>query len=110
MKRYSLKTAPFKPVSHDPLLRKRVLMEERHLCVTHISHIILEPGNRASPHVHPSASEIFYCIRGGAFFKVMGSAVAMETGDCLIVEAGEEHSIDKVLEETELLYFHALAG
>lgn len=85
-------------------------MEERHLCITHISHIILEPGNRAFEHIHPSASEIFYCIKGGALFKVTGSVVTVETGDCLIIEAGEEHSIDNVLEETELLYFHALAG
>jgi len=109
MKFYSLDSSPYKPVSHDPDLRKRVLMEERHLCVKHISHISLEPGNSARPHIHPSESEIFYCIKGKALFKVMGKDVAMERGSCLVIEAGEEHSIDKVIEETELLYFHAIS-
>src|SRR3990172_1027477 len=100
-------SAPLKPVSHDPHLRKRVLVEERVSCVGNLSHIVLAPGDTAVTHAHNDAHEVFYCIEGGVVFGVEGTEVTVRGGDCLVVEPEEEHSIERVLEETRLLYFFA---
>ena len=107
MRFYSLKSAPFKPVSHDPELKKQVLVTDGFSCVKHLSHIALKPGRTATRHFHKDAYEVFYCIRGKILFKVAGNEVPLARGDCLVVEPGEVHEIFSVVEETELLYFHA---
>lgn len=107
MKFYSLDSSPFKPVSHDPGLKKRVIVTEGFSCIKHVSHIVLEPGSTASLHSHADAFEVFYCVRGRAVFSIGEKKVPLKKGDCLVVEPHEEHAIKEVPEETELLYFHA---
>lgn len=107
MKEYRLDSSPYKPVSHDPALKKRVLMSEPVSCVRHISHIVLKPGDMATEHTHAGSYEIFYCVRGATVFGVNGADVTVKKGSCLVVEPGEAHSIKNCLEETELLYLLA---
>jgi mannose-6-phosphate isomerase-like protein (cupin superfamily) len=97
---------PYMPVSHDPSLKKKILVPDKVLrCIRHISHIVLPEGSRASLHEHREASEVFYCIRGSVRFRIKGTDIDLREGQCLIVEPGEHHSIEDTPEETELVYF-----
>ncbi len=106
MKLFSLHDVPYEPVSHDPMLKKKVLARDPFPFIKHINHIILQPGDSASEHMHSVYGEVFYCIRGDAEFSIQGKILSIRKGDLLIVETGEVHAIQKVNEETELLYFH----
>lgn len=105
MKHYRLEDLPFEPVSHDPALRKRVIVHENILPrIRGVSHIVLPPGSRASEHSHPDGYEIFYCVRGNVLFSVEGDGVPFSSSQCLIVEPGETHALE-ALAESELVYF-----
>jgi quercetin dioxygenase-like cupin family protein len=106
MKLFSLHNIQFEPVSHDPMLKKKVLARDPLPSIKHVSHIILKPGDSASEHTHSGYVEVFYCIRGDAEFSIQGKPLPVRKGNLLFVEPGEVHSIQKVNEETELLYFH----
>ena len=106
MKLFSLHDIPYEPVSHDPGLRKKVFARDLLPSIKHISHIILQPGENASEHLHPDYGEVFYCIRGNAEFSVQGKGISIRKGHLLLVEPGEMHAIKKVNKETELFYFH----
>lgn len=105
MKIYSLSRTPFEPVSHDPGLKKRVLVTDEIPHVRNISHVLLRAGDRASSHSHKDAFEVLYCLRGRVVFEVEGRAVTVEQGDCIVIEPSEVHSIPQVVEDTELFYF-----
>lgn len=105
MKLYSLASTPLEPVSHDPGLKKRVLMRDGIPGVKNMSHVILKKGDRASMHCHREEFEVLYCVRGGLIFEVEGKEVMVKRGDCLVLEPGEYHSIPSVLEDAELFYF-----
>ena len=105
MKLFSLDETPYEPVSHDPGLKKKVLTRDPLPHIRHISHIILHPGESASEHVHTDDVEVFYCIRGNAEFLIKGKKVFLRKGHLLLIEPGEAHSIPKIKEETEFLYF-----
>lgn len=105
MRLYSLASTPFTPVSHNPELKKQVLMPEPLSCVRHISHLKLSPGSTAVEHSHNEASEVFYCTRGAIVFRVSGKEVSLNEGSCLIVEPGESHAIVEVPVESEMVYF-----
>ncbi|MEW6054265.1 MAG: cupin domain-containing protein [Nitrospirota bacterium] len=105
MKLFSLNETLFEPVSHDPQLKKRVITRGTLPCVTHVSHIILQPGFTVSAHTHHQEYEVMYCIRGKASMTVNGEEVIIAKGNLMYAEPGDSHSFDEILEETELLYF-----
>lgn len=104
MKLYTLEKAQEKPVSHDPGLKKKLLVPDGVGCVRHISHIVLKQGESVADHSHSGGAEVFYCIRGSLKFSVNGEPALLSEGSCIIVEPGEAHAIVEVSEKTELLY------
>lgn len=110
MRLYTLEKSEEKSVAHDPALKKRILVPEGVGAVRHISHIILRPGNTASIHSHKDGTEVFYCVRGSIRFSVNRRTVPLDAGSCLIVEPGEEHAIEEVIEESEMVYMMVAAG
>jgi mannose-6-phosphate isomerase-like protein (cupin superfamily) len=106
MKLFSLSETPYTPISHDPALKKQVLVPKNVLrSIWHISHIILSAGSRVSVHEHRDSSEVFYCIKGNVKFMINGKEIDLGSGQCLVVEPGEPHSIEVTPKETELVYF-----
>lgn len=104
MRLYTLEDSPEIPVSHNPELKKRVLVEGGVSSVRHISHIALKPGDTADPHSHKDATEVFYCIKGEISLKINGTETRLKQGSCLLVEPGEVHEIFKVTVDSEMLY------
>lgn len=109
MRLHTLEKAEEKPVSHNPELKKKLLVPEAVGCVRHISQIVLKPGASASAHAHNGATEVFYCVRGELTFNVNGKSVLLAAGSCLIVEPGEEHAIVEVAVESEMVYMMVTA-
>jgi mannose-6-phosphate isomerase-like protein (cupin superfamily) len=106
MKFSSLDSLPLEPVSHDPKIKKKVLVGLGTLPrIKTISHIELNPGDRASRHRHENAYEVFYGIKGRVDFLVADAPVSLTGGCCLVVEPGEEHSIEGAAEGSRMLYF-----
>lgn len=104
MRLYTLENAEVRPVSHDPELKKSLLVPDPVSCVRHISHISLSHGSAASAHAHADKTEVFYCISGAVTFRVNSFSVLLKTGSCLVVEPGEEHAITEVSEPSEMVY------
>lgn len=109
MRLHTLEKAEEKPVSHNPELKKKLLVPEGVGCVRHISQIVLKQGDSASAHAHKDTSEVFYCVRGEMTFHVNGKPVLFAAGSCLIVEPGEEHAILEVAVESEMVYMMVTA-
>ncbi|GMR04659.1 MAG: hypothetical protein BMS9Abin23_0561 [Thermodesulfobacteriota bacterium] len=109
MKIHRFADAEIKSVSHDPQLKKRLLVEKSISCISNLSHIKLVPGQTAVPHCHEGAYEVFYCISGRVVFGFGEEEAAIGAGDVLVAGPDEEHSIKRVVGDSELLYFFAAA-
>ena len=108
----SLSTQPVRPVSHDPRIRKRVLLaggEVSHLGQLAIAE--LPAGEATSAHRHPDMSEVFVVLEGEAELRVDGEQISLEAGDCLVVEPGEEHVLRNrsASEILRVVYFGTLS-
>lgn len=105
MKHYTLNESPRRPVSHDPSLKKSLIVDDGVLPgIRGMSHIVLPGGASVEAHSHTDGYEVFYCLAGRALATVGEEEVKLEAGHCLIVEPGESHGFD-ITEETTLLYF-----
>lgn len=104
MRLYRPEDAEEKPVSHNPELKKRVLVPDGVGPVRHISRISLAPGSTALAHSHEFGTEVFFCLAGEIAFSVGGQSVSLTPGSCLVVEPGEEHAIVDVKSPSDMLY------
>lgn len=106
MKISRLDELPFAPVSHDPELKKKVLVNPGiipHLIA--MSHARFMKGQNASAHKHVDAFEVFYGISGRFDFAVENKTVPLTKNTCLIVEPGEVHSLVTAENNSEMIYF-----
>ncbi len=94
MKQVQLAAQPEQPVSHNPEIRKRVLLRAGDLPhLTNFSQARFAPGQVASAHAHADMSEVFWVESGQGTIWVEGQAYPLTPGSCLAVEAGEQHEI-----------------
>jgi mannose-6-phosphate isomerase-like protein (cupin superfamily) len=107
MKIVSLADTPEERVSHDPEVRKRVLLRRGDVPrLTNFSRAVLLPGQSARAHRHEEMSEVFFVERGGGLVRVEGVERPLAPGVCLAVAPGEEHEIVNTGDvELVLLYF-----
>ena len=94
-------------VSHDPAIRKQVLLPRGLVPrLTGFSRAVLRPGQEASEHRHPDMAEVFLVQAGQATVAIEGQPLSLATGDCLLVEPGERHHIANTGSgDLVLLYF-----
>jgi quercetin dioxygenase-like cupin family protein len=94
VKRVALADLPEEPVSHDPAIRKRVLLREGVLPhLTQLAEARLAPGQMAPAHAHADMHEVFVVEAGCGVIHVDGRPHALAPGVCVVVEAGETHAI-----------------
>lgn len=94
-------------VSHNPEIRKRVMIERgqvEHL--SNFSRAVLKQGQRARSHAHADMYEVFFVESGDCVIKVNDEEFAIGAGTCVTVEPGETHEIvNSGRRELVLLYF-----
>lgn len=92
MKVVSLDQLPEQPNSHNPEIKKKVMLrkgEVEHL--TNFSQTILTSGQRALAHSHEDMYEVFLVESGDGVAVVNGQEVPLTAGSCIMIEPGETH-------------------
>jgi quercetin dioxygenase-like cupin family protein len=107
MKKVSLADVPEEGVSHDPQIRKRVLLRRGDVPhLTNFTRSRLAPGQHARAHAHAGMHEVFYVESGDGVIKVEAKEVSLETGVCIAVAPGERHEITNTgSDDLVLIYF-----
>ena len=95
------------PVSHNPRVRKRVLLASGELPgLTNFSQAVFAPGDSAPPHHHTDMWEVFFVRSGSGAIRLNGAEHRLEKDDCWTVEPGERHEIvNDGARDLVLLYF-----
>ncbi len=94
MKVVSLDDLPERHVSHNPEIRKKVMLEAGDLPhVTGFSQARFGPGQVASPHAHADMHEVFFVEAGAGTIRVDGEVYRLEAGTCVAVAPGEVHEV-----------------
>lgn len=89
MKIISLSNVPEEGVSHNPEIRKKVMLragEIPHL--NSFSQACLGPGQVAGAHAHKDMYEIFFIEEGNGIICVENKRYRLEKGVCIVVEPG----------------------
>ena len=95
-------------VSHDSSIRKRVLIENGRIPkLTNFSQSTIKPGQHCPAHTHPDMWEVYLVEAGQGIMVLNGQQINLQPGDCLIVEPGEEHSMQNhsATDDVLLTYF-----
>jgi len=81
-------------VSHDPAIRKKVLLRAGEVPhVAQLAQATFEPGQVARGHSHPDMWEIFWCTAGDGVLRMGDREIALAPGRCVVVEPGELHEL-----------------
>jgi mannose-6-phosphate isomerase-like protein (cupin superfamily) len=94
MKTVLLSDLLYEGVSHNPEIRKRVMLrkgEVPHL--TGFSRARFGPGQVASAHSHTDMYEVFLVEEGRGVITIDGRELPLEPGRCIVVEPGEVHEL-----------------
>jgi quercetin dioxygenase-like cupin family protein len=82
------------PVSHDPQLKKRVLISNGvipHL--TGFSQVKIPPNGAVTSHRHADMTEVFFVNGGEGIITINAVQYPLTEGTCIVVEPTEEHSL-----------------
>lgn len=95
-------------VSHDPSIRKKVFISKGRIPkLTNFTQSIIKPGQICPSHSHPDMWEVYLVQSGRGKIVLNGEELALREGDCLIVDPGEDHSMQNpdINEDLLLTYF-----
>lgn len=107
MKFISFADVPETGVSHNPEIRKKVLLKKGDVPhLTNFSRSELQPGQTAIAHAHLDMFEVFLVESGTGSITVAGASRDFVAGDCVVIEPGELHEIaNHSGEPLSLIYF-----
>ncbi len=82
-------------VSHNPEIRKKVMIEQGEMApITQFAQATFPPGAIAPAHSHSDMIEVFFIERGKAQIRVDGRRHELAAGSSIIIEAGERHELE----------------
>jgi mannose-6-phosphate isomerase-like protein (cupin superfamily) len=107
MKITSLTEIPEESVSHNPEIKKKVMLRFGDLPhLTNFSQSRFAPGQIASAHLHQDMCEVFFVEAGTGMIYINDQEYALTPGSCIAVEPGEIHEIKNTgTTELVLTYF-----
>jgi quercetin dioxygenase-like cupin family protein len=107
MKQTALNQLPEESVSHNPAIKKKVMLrlgELPHL--TNFSQAQFAPGQVAADHAHSDMCEVFFVEAGSGVITIDGTAYSLEPGVCIAVEPNETHEVRNTgADQLVLTYF-----
>lgn len=94
MKLTTLNELPEQSVSHNPEIKKRVMLTPDELPnITNFSQAIFTPGQTALAHAHETMYEVFYIESGEGKIRINGEDYPLTQGTCVVVEPKEIHEV-----------------
>jgi mannose-6-phosphate isomerase-like protein (cupin superfamily) len=107
MKRVTLSGIRDEGISHDPEIKKRVMLTGSDIpCLTKFAQAYFPPGRKARAHAHSDMFEVFLIESGSGLIHVEGNEYPVEKGSCISVEPGEVHEIiNNGKEDLVITYF-----
>lgn len=94
MKFISLSQIAETGVSHNPEIRKKVILSKGDVPhLTNFSRSELLSGQTASAHAHEDMFEVFLVESGVGAITIDGARREFREGDCVVIEPGEVHEI-----------------
>ncbi|GAB1539420.1 hypothetical protein NUACC21_20860 [Scytonema sp. NUACC21] len=107
MKLTSLNDLPEEPVSHNPEIKKKVMLRFGDLPhLTNFSQSRFAPGQTAKAHAHQDMCEVFFVESGSGTIRINDKEYPLAPGSCVAVEPGEYHEVINIgSTELVLTYF-----
>ncbi|NJO77873.1 MAG: cupin domain-containing protein [Cyanobacteria bacterium RM1_2_2] len=107
MKITALNALPEESVSHNPAIKKKVMLRLGDLPhLTNFSQARFAPGQVAAAHAHSDMCEVFFVEAGNGVIRIDGQEYPLVAGVCVAVEPGETHEVFNAgTEELILTYF-----
>lgn len=94
MKLISLNDLPEEPVSHNPEIKKKVMLRFGDLPhLTNFSQSSFAPGQTSPAHAHQDMCEVFFVESGSGVIWIDGKEYPLIPGKCVAVEPGEVHEV-----------------
>ncbi|MFN6568602.1 cupin [Nostoc minutum NIES-26] len=103
----SLNDLPEDSVSHNPEIKKKVMLRFGDLPhLTNFSQARFAPGQTASAHAHHDMCEVFFVQAGEGLIRIDSQEYPLLPGNCVAIEPGEVHEvINSGSTELVLIYF-----
>ncbi len=107
MKLTALSQLPIEAVSHNPAIKKQVMLRAGDLPhLTNFAQSRFTPGQVATAHAHQDMSEVFFVTAGSGRICVDGENHRLAVGSCIAIAPNEVHEItNDGDEDLILLYF-----
>ncbi len=107
MKLTSLTTLSEEAVSHNPAIKKKVMLRLGDLPhLTNFAQAHFAPGQVAGAHAHQDMCEVFFVESGEGTICIDGQSFVLQPGTCVAVEPGEVHEVTNTgTTELVLTYF-----
>lgn len=111
MKITSLTQSPEMAVSHNPEIKKHVLISNGEIGgITNFSRAVFPAGHIAPIHSHQDMAEVFYIESGCGEIEIDGQVIDLPAGSCITIEPGESHELrNRGRKDMAVLYFGVLA-
>ena len=94
MKHVNLDALPEQAVSHNPAIKKKIMLHPGEVPhVTGFSQASFPPGEVAHLHLHDDMHEVFYVMRGNGVMRVDDNEFPLSEGSCIQEAPGETHEI-----------------
>ncbi|MDF5719124.1 MAG: cupin domain-containing protein [Rhizonema sp. PD37] len=94
MKLISLNDLPEEAVSHNPEIKKKVMLRFGDLPhLTNFSRARFAPGQTAAAHAHQDMCEVFFVESGSGVIHIDSKEYPLLPGNCVAVERGEVHEV-----------------
>ena len=94
MKLGAINQLPDEPVSHNPAIRKRVLIRKGEIpAIAQVARATFPPRQTAAAHAHPDMWELFICENGSGTMTLDNQKIRLTPGQFVLVEPNETHEI-----------------
>ncbi len=107
MKLTNLQNLPLQAVSHNPEIKKKVMLSMGDLPhLTNFSQASFSPGQVSAAHSHQDMCEVFFVTAGEGSIQIGDRYYSLTPGVCIAVEVEEVHEITNTgSQELVLTYF-----